>query len=39
MSDPEALAPIMAFTGAMNARDLEAMRTSLHYPHFRLAEG
>ena len=39
MADPDALAPIQAFTEAMNARDLEAMRASLHYPHFRLAGG
>ena len=39
MADPDALAPIRAFTEAMNARDLEAMRASLHYPHFRLADG
>jgi hypothetical protein len=38
-SDPEALAPIRAFTAAMNERDLDALRSALHYPHFRLADG
>jgi len=36
VTDPAGLAPIKAFTAAVDARDIEALRATLHFPHFRL---
>lgn len=37
--EAEARAPIEAFFAGFNAKDIEAIRKSLHYPHVRLASG